>query len=1730
MWRQLEVVAVITVQGLAYAALMLSMKVIFTVLQFPYPLFVSATNSSVGFLHAVLLGGSAYKGRENHNTAGAVQHDFWHLLRLRHDSQEDQELHGTRAQHPSNTSTRRTRIQHLNNEERPKGSSSNDEEDSSADGDDTAPEAASCGYVSFSSFEYTYNRLTYDLRTTVLVVLANFLVSMFVSTSVKMLYVAHEFKYPLFITSLHMLFSFVLSAICVALVQEDKLPGARAQRAAINEGRAQEQEDEQNNTPRSSTSSVEEHEQPLTMSEKANAYVRTCARVAPFCVMGALSIACGNVALLYLYPSLHQILQNTTPFWSVLCATSFMSKRYNLVAYLALVPVCAGGALAAWGEQSSRSAENNFVWAGVIVSLICAFLRALKAALQGILIDGTNEHHKLDPIGLLFYSSPLSLILFLLASSYYEGGRPWAEVTNLRASGALWLVGSASFAAMFNLLAFLLIGRVGPTTTMVVGNLKTPATALLSVVMFHNTVTPWQVLAFFIVSAGCFLFTAFGRQVNEITSDEQEERGARAAESPKTRDEVRQGFATCRVSHRDSASLIDVAGQEAAHLIPAQADAAKEELQHNCRSRSGREYYGKTPLREENDNGNKPSNARRNGGNKHGDDARLNSDSRELENRKLPVVSGIPRAGAGRGGSGPTSGNDTSCTESTAATAFSDADETAVPKSSRSLLPCSYNTLGKQHGGALASANPNTVEETQEAWWWSASASPLSTSPAPSDTEAEAVASICRNDKSNSIQLQRGPSGSTVRTPAPPPDLAWVAGIFGAANIGLSNTAVSILDPIAYGMLMKNLLLSDVIVFFALDSCAADEHDDAASASTQPAEVEDRTNGGHASTTTLRTCAPVEDTVGNYGAGKRAVEEKPGSHFLFPWYSLPHSKRVACQFALIISGAVGSAAYVVQHTQTAHTFSQSASSAADATPQRLALFGVSCCAAALFFSSMRDAFRQYTLQSETKRPPAGLAFFLSLLSTGKNRSNNTAPITLSPLEYSAQACNIQFLCLCICALVVEGPLPWRIFFHSISHAIEKVSLFAVSAYWKIWNIFPPALAFTSKGNLDQAGGDVLWEAKTHRAPQFPMMFQEEQKLSVDSGAASSAVVPSDHVVGSYPLAMMIFVCSLLGFAVTLATAELAKLTDAVSQACYRYANFLFLAIFAFCIFGTTMTALQITFSAIMLFGVCWFALDFEHTPSTSEDQHVRRAKPVPAPSWLQLGISLTISTTALALLSRHTEIIRQAQEPPAPNGSESEPTRRHSDSGTGLAFQHLEERDHVNDEDNEIKKFCRGCDLQTMRKFYGHDFKFHSHYAAAVDCLAAFHKLPKALEGKEIAGKDASNSFFSDFHRDGLQVANSSLKDERRTGRQELHYHVEADGDSLQGQQDSGALDVPDYYVTHGTYLGYLRHGSIIPYDPDVDVVASDGFLARLVDFGLQSGLGEKTADVKFLQDEQNESTGRGDNTTKDHRKMDLQLPAGTAENLVVQIPGTRIALTYVIPKASANRERLFVLESSNERSGTSGSTARREIGPALLPLGRSSALLRKDGSEHRPSADALEWRDEQEHTMNKAAVMVNNLLKQTKDAKYLLCVSNRFWQALGGDARRFPLDAEGDGEYCRSKMGIAARLLGVVDGSRNGPATEGARGTTGDGTVVTRHTYDPFTGYEAQRRFAYGGPNLVQLDLYRYVPAYPCGCRGLYSCSEFSDRGAEVGVSLQRYGDPNYFTCKIIQISLPQL
>ena len=56
--------------------------------------------------------------------------------------------------------------------------------------------------------------------------------------------------------------------------------------------------------------------------------------VGPFAFFGASCVACANTALLYIYPSLHEMIQNLGPIWQIIVTKLLLhDKNYNMWIY-----------------------------------------------------------------------------------------------------------------------------------------------------------------------------------------------------------------------------------------------------------------------------------------------------------------------------------------------------------------------------------------------------------------------------------------------------------------------------------------------------------------------------------------------------------------------------------------------------------------------------------------------------------------------------------------------------------------------------------------------------------------------------------------------------------------------------------------------------------------------------------------------------------------------------------------------------------------------------------------------------------------------------------------------------------------------------------------------------------------------------------------------------------------------------------------------------------------------------------------------------------------------------------------------------------------------------------------------------------------------------------------------------------------------------------------------------
>ncbi|CAK9036776.1 unnamed protein product [Durusdinium trenchii] len=298
------------------------------------------------------------------------------------------------------------------------------------------------------------------------IVLFNFTTSIMLVNSVKCLYDLCGFKFPLFIASMHMVFSWMATAMFGA--------------SPDGEGQVL-----------------------LPMAERIR-------KVLPFTILQAASIACSNLALTYLYPSYHEMVQSLTPLFTLTVSVLLEGKRYNCWAYWAMIPVCGGGAICSFNEV-------NFSLIGSMLSISAVVFRALKTMLQGRLLC----EQKVDSITLCYYMSPFNLAILGTASALTEGWRPWRMLLTAESSFAehsyllMSLTVSSILACAFNILSYLTIKHLSPVGANVMGNAKTPAIIFFSMLIFGNAVAPLQVLGLIVTFCGIFLHAQKGRVVNK---------------------------------------------------------------------------------------------------------------------------------------------------------------------------------------------------------------------------------------------------------------------------------------------------------------------------------------------------------------------------------------------------------------------------------------------------------------------------------------------------------------------------------------------------------------------------------------------------------------------------------------------------------------------------------------------------------------------------------------------------------------------------------------------------------------------------------------------------------------------------------------------------------------------------------------------------------------------------------------------------------------------------------------------------------------------------------------------------------------------------------------------------------------------------------------------------------------------------------------------------------------
>uniref|UniRef100_A0A674IDJ2 Solute carrier family 35 member E4 n=2 Tax=Terrapene triunguis TaxID=2587831 RepID=A0A674IDJ2_9SAUR len=267
----------------------------------------------------------------------------------------------------------------------------------------------------------------------------------------KWIFTIHNFRYPVLLSSLHM-----LTAVLVGY------PLARL-RARGDGGMA------------------------LGARTKARIYLLSLT----FCA----SVAFGNLGLNYVQLDFAQMVYTTTPLFTLILSKVLLGQRHHLLQYAAMGPICLGASFSIIGEV-------HFDQAGCCFLFAATFLRGLKSLQQSTLL----QDKRLDSVTLLCLTSLPSFCILFTAAVVLEVGAAWEGM--LHYGSALWacVLLSCLGSVLYNLASFCVISLTSALTIHILGNFNVVGNLVLSHLLFGSHLSGLSYAGIGLTLSGMFLY------------------------------------------------------------------------------------------------------------------------------------------------------------------------------------------------------------------------------------------------------------------------------------------------------------------------------------------------------------------------------------------------------------------------------------------------------------------------------------------------------------------------------------------------------------------------------------------------------------------------------------------------------------------------------------------------------------------------------------------------------------------------------------------------------------------------------------------------------------------------------------------------------------------------------------------------------------------------------------------------------------------------------------------------------------------------------------------------------------------------------------------------------------------------------------------------------------------------------------------------------------------------
>ncbi|XP_015733820.1 solute carrier family 35 member E4 [Coturnix japonica] len=223
--------------------------------------------------------------------------------------------------------------------------------------------------------------------------------------------------------------------------------------------------------------------------------VRPRARIYLLSLTFCGSVALGNLGLSLVPLDAAQAVHATAPLATLLLSALLRGRRHHPLQYAAMGPVCAGAACSIAGGV-------RFHQPGGCVLLAATVLRALKSLQQSLLL----QEGRLDAVSLLCLTALPSFCLLFGAAVALEVAPAWQGV--LRYDGSLWgcVLLSCLGSVLYNLASFCVLSLTSALTIHLLGNITVVGNLLLSRLLFGSSLSALSYLGIALTLAGMFMY------------------------------------------------------------------------------------------------------------------------------------------------------------------------------------------------------------------------------------------------------------------------------------------------------------------------------------------------------------------------------------------------------------------------------------------------------------------------------------------------------------------------------------------------------------------------------------------------------------------------------------------------------------------------------------------------------------------------------------------------------------------------------------------------------------------------------------------------------------------------------------------------------------------------------------------------------------------------------------------------------------------------------------------------------------------------------------------------------------------------------------------------------------------------------------------------------------------------------------------------------------------------